>query len=736
MNLSSRPLIKRPRASIACDACRQTKSKCDGANPGCERCLRLHLECTYSHNVRDKRLNRQAERRANFELRSRVSELEARLAAASQNPDPADANASEGFHINLSDAEVSPHLPDSNHETEMQRENTATERSDKSESRIDVLAAGVFDHPSSGSSICYFGSSSNHALFWSLTASIANLGHRSSRLHQEPLRAVQAHTGPVHLPHPASSSITHYESVDEVDIVNTPGRDEAMNLISRFFDTVGAVLPYVNQPALLDSFDKIAGPSESHPKSSNRAVKALRSIIFAHALSTRDAAAAEPFYRRTLSLLDPKTLYAPSLELLQALLLLSIFQQNSQRSTESWTTHSLAVKASYQLGIHAPSSYDHLTASEKELRSSLWFATVNQDRMLSSALGQPCMIPLQHVRSDILYMLVSMRQQRTVEMQYSPENLEYFRNIVMLHGIMGVVMESVCGSNIDPSSSIKTDQLLGKTLELSLRLEKWRSSTSPRSILESDVNFSSWTESDIEAQRNSILLSIFYYRTVLLIHGCLLMSTLEAATRKDQQAVSGVLKNTAASLLKDDFTATNNFCHLIRGLLAYSPTFFKSNAIWWTCNYAALTISLHMFAFWLASTSPEAEFIACGHSSFQLEARLSACLDMLRAIGASSAMSVKAHRCLQRHLDFLITSTRMPVPTDHGSDPPMISHAATRAQEPGNLSSQVHGELMTSVLDDPMAGLFSDLNVPTFDNADFVDLDLLGITDFDAAGLI
>ncbi|RGP81151.1 c6 transcription factor [Fusarium longipes] len=673
---------------------------------------------------------------ANFELRSRVSELEARLAAASQNADPADADVSEGIHINLSDAEVSPHLPDGNHETEMQRENNATEISDKSESRIDVLAAGVFDHPSSGSSICYFGSSSNHALFWSLTASIANLGHRSSRLHQEPLRAVQAHTGLAHLPHPASSSISHYGSVDEADVANTPGGNEAMNLISRFFDTVGAVLPYINQPALLDSFDKISGPSESHPKSSNSVVKALQSIIFAHALSTQNAAAAEPFYRRTLKLLDPKTLYAPSLELLQTLLLLSIFQQNSQRSTESWTTHSLAVKASYQLGIHAPSSYDHLTASEKELRSSIWFATINQDRMLSSALGQPCMIPLQHVRSEILNMLVSMRQQRTVEMQYSQENLEYFRNIVTLHEIMGVTMESVCGSNIDPSSSIKTDKLLAKTLELSLRLEKWRSSISPRSILESDVDFSSWTESDIEAQRNSILLSIFYYRTVLLIHGCLLMSALEAATSKDQQAVSGVVKNTAASLLKDDFVATNNFSHLIRSLLTYSPTFFKNNAIWWTCNYAALTISLHTFAFWLASISPEAEFIACGHSSFQLEVGLRACLDMLRAIGASSAMSVKAHRCLQRHLDFLKTSTRMSVPTDHRSDPPMIPHAVTRAQEPGHLSGQVHEEFMTSVLDDPMAGLFSDLNVPTFGNVVSVDLDLLGITDFDAAGLI
>jgi hypothetical protein len=214
------------------------------------------------------------------------------------------------------------------------------------------------------------------------------------------------------------------------------------------------------------------------------------------------------------------------------------------------------------------------------------------------------------------------------------------------------------------------------------------------------------------------------------------MSILEVATRKDQQAVSGVLKNTAASLLKDDLTATNNFCHLIRGLLAYSPTSFKSNAIWWTCNYAALTISLHTFAFWLGSTNSETEFIACGISSFELEVRLRGCLDMLRVIGASSAMSVKAHRCLQRHLDFLITSTRMPFPTDHGSDAPMIPHAGTRAQEPGPASGQIHSDLMTSVSDDPMAGLFSDLNVLTFDNANFDDLDLLGITDFDAAGLI
>lgn len=67
----------------------------------------------------------------------------------------------------------------------------------------------------------------------------------------------------------------------------------------------------------------------------------------------------------------------------RALLLLSIFQQNSQRSTESLTTHSLAVKASYQLGLHAPSSYENLAVADKELRASLWFSVINQDRYVT-----------------------------------------------------------------------------------------------------------------------------------------------------------------------------------------------------------------------------------------------------------------------------------------------------------------------------------------------------------------
>jgi hypothetical protein len=60
-----------------------------------------------------------------------------------------------------------------------------------------------------------------------------------------------------------------------------------------------------------------------------------------------------------------------------------------------------------------------------------------------------------------------------------------------------------------------------------------------------------------------------------------------------------------------------------------------------------------MFAFWLASGNTVINYLALGHDSSDLEMKLRGCLDRLRAIGASSAMSVKAHRCLQRHLDVL-----------------------------------------------------------------------------------
>lgn len=231
---------------------------------------------------------------------------------------------------------------------------------------------------------------------------------------------------------------------------------------------------------------------------------------------------------------------------------------------------------------------------------------------------------------------------------------------------MGSCIDTICCLNIDPYARQPIEDLLGKTLQLSLRLGKWRREMPPTSLVAPGVDLGAWTPDDWETHRNAMLLTIFYYRTVLLVHGILVMTTLEESTRRrgagSPAGVSDVLRRSAAALFHDDLDAADAFRHLICGILTHNPAFLKLNSVWWTCNYAALTISLHTFAFWLASNCPDTAFMACGNTSAQLEARLGACLDTLRAIGAPSAMSVKAHRCLQRHLDFLKTRCTSTLP--------------------------------------------------------------------------
>lgn len=236
---------------------------------------------------------------------------------------------------------------------------------------------------------------------------------------------------------------------------------------------------------------------------------------------------------------------------------------------------------------------------------------------------------------------------------------------------MGAALESIYGSNISPSGRLPLKDLVSGTLDVSLQLSHWRNSNPPSYILAPSVDFGTWSAGQFEAERYSILRSIFYYRTVMVVHGSLLMGVLGLATSGSPELSSGVLQETIKALLRDNFSAVTQMHHLIRGILRHNRLFLKSNAIWWACNYAckltscpsfltvvdiaALTVCLHLFAYWVGSNNASAGFIALDIDCFQLESQLRDCLDTLKAIGVASAMSVKAHRCLHRHLHFLST---------------------------------------------------------------------------------
>ena len=166
--------------------------------------------------------------------------------------------------------------------------------------------------------------------------------------------------------------------------------------VNQFFSTVGMVLPYFNMSAILLECNRAR---EEKNKCISRPMRALLNMICAYASTTWPGRNPEVYYRQALALLDEQTLRGSSLELsqlhssnfflfgtgidrgeVQALLLISSFQQNSQRSVACWTHHAVAVKAAFQLGLHSPKAYKHNNLPDNELCKRVWYAVVNQDR--------------------------------------------------------------------------------------------------------------------------------------------------------------------------------------------------------------------------------------------------------------------------------------------------------------------------------------------------------------------
>lgn len=64
----------------------------------------------------------------------------------------------------------------------------------------------------------------------------------------------------------------------------------------------------------------------------------------------------------------------------QLLLLMTAYVSGTQRAIQTWTIHSLSVKAAMQMGLHSPEASRKLPLLEREMRKRAWFSCVMNDR--------------------------------------------------------------------------------------------------------------------------------------------------------------------------------------------------------------------------------------------------------------------------------------------------------------------------------------------------------------------
>lgn len=142
------------------------------------------------------------------------------------------------------------------------------------------------------------GSSSNHALFRNLSRGFSELARRSR------LTVPNQTRGNAENPQPGQAPPERHGPSSSAHAHSLPAYDELFNLLDRFFTTVGAVIPCVDEPAFLGYWREC---SKDKSIVIPRTAYALVNIIMAHASATIPDGNPLLFYHRSLGLLDIST---------------------------------------------------------------------------------------------------------------------------------------------------------------------------------------------------------------------------------------------------------------------------------------------------------------------------------------------------------------------------------------------------------------------------------------------
>ncbi|KAK3938461.1 hypothetical protein QBC46DRAFT_292403 [Diplogelasinospora grovesii] len=324
--------MKRYKVTMACNACRLRKLKCDGIRPACGRCQKkdeLRQNCRYSTRAD-----------------TRISPISHTFAAATG---------------------PSPHPPASSSSALLQ----------KAEPSDGVEATGVYTSPNPGGFAC------------EVKAAVdARLGLPVIKKHC-PIPMIDAPLfGSLSRRQTVDDSLLHVDNV-------LPPRKHADHLMDIYWRHIQPLEPILDEDRFSRSYQALftGGDLEADERIFISTLNTVFALSTQRQESTQPEQredAGKTFFHRAWSLLRPETiLWEPgSLELVQCLLLMSRFLQCTNNPLQTWMAVGSAVRIAQSLSLHIPDPPSPgVSSRDSLLRRQVWLE-------LSWILGRASMVPL------------------------------------------------------------------------------------------------------------------------------------------------------------------------------------------------------------------------------------------------------------------------------------------------------------------------------------------------------
>ncbi|KAJ1334956.1 transcriptional regulatory protein GAL4 [Microdochium nivale] len=586
---------KRRRISLACNSCRVRKSRCDGRRPSCSSCISLGFDCVYEPG----------ESAANVVVRKDyVSDVEQRLSFVEHRlqrlndvlkghlspcpglvPEPGSSNPPPGAAgvraASLSDA------PPGTHETCA----TGLEEPQDEDAHPNGMAMVFVEEQSSA----FFGESSNINFTQLLLRAIA-ARHRAAPAMASAVMdggsnvASATQSQPYQPAGPPSSSLdtapTALPSVDEMD-----------SLLTIYFETAGAVFPFIHEASMRDTYAECRRNGFTRAR---RTWLGSLNMIFAMASNfDRDSVSSarkrhersNVFYKRANELCGDLSRRVISLEIVHYLLLTVIHCQGTQRSVQAWNCHGLVIRSAMALGLHPDSAAKAADPVQQETYRRTWLVIYILDKILSTAFGRPASIPAEEMTTRSLVAL-------------SPSSLagahvdidlpgEFLRVSFELYQIMGRSLASQYGAK-PVGASADGDEMgsLRASGELRMALQGWVASLPP--YLRTCEPGSSILHHNSAGNRLRVILTLRYHNLAILVYKPLLSATIRHLFlgEGDGGGPPSYLVQLAMGEAHECTRAAQVTIELVHAIISADPSSSNNLGMWFYTLYYVFTASL------------------------------------------------------------------------------------------------------------------------------------------------
>ena len=304
------------------------------------------------------------------------------------------------------------------------------------------------------------------------------------------------------------------------------------------------------------------------------------------------------FYQRAMHLSEKSSARGASLDIVQYLLLASQYLQSTQKSSQTWTLHGLAVKGAFALGLHSYQASQRFGPLENEIRKRTWYGCVLLDRVLSMTFGRPPCIPEEYIRLPLAQPWPNEKQNYLENSELEMPSMDFYNASITLHRLIGTTIARLYGQNLGCDEVLQESEMIPRVFEMEQELNRWQTTLSHELSLMPSTSLPVPTSyRNRKIARFRTMLTLRYHNLNMLVHRPLLCKSLDSLA---ESPPSGSWPSSINRMTKGSIDAclgsAEETINIVHGILTDPQLGESILGAWWFTLFYLFNSSLVVFA--------------------------------------------------------------------------------------------------------------------------------------------